>query len=73
MSKAPANHASSPQDIERNEVLNAIGRKWSKFSKHELSMLNTNDERVSQIVSKYGLNRLDVQRDVLTLMAGRNL
>jgi hypothetical protein len=36
MSNAPANHDSSPQDIERNEVLNAIGSKWSKFSKHEL-------------------------------------
>jgi len=73
MSNAPANHDSSPQDIERNEVLNAIGSKWSKFSKHELSMLKTNDELVSQIVSKYGLERLAAQRDVHTLMAGRNL
>lgn len=73
MSNAPANHDSSPQDIERNEVLNAIGSKWSKFSKHELSLLKTNDELVSQVASKYGLERNAAQRDVHTLMAGRNL
>ena len=42
----------SPQDIERNEVLNAIG---SKFPRHELSMVKTNDELVRQDASKYRL------------------
>ena len=73
MYNVPANHDSSPQDVERNEVLNAIGGKWSRFSKHELSMLKTNDELVSQIASKYGLERAAAQRDVHILMAGRNL
>ena len=73
MSNAPANHNSSQQDIERNDVLNAIGRKWGKFSKQELSVLKTNDELVSQVVRKYGLEKSAAQSDVGTLMAGRNL
>jgi hypothetical protein len=71
-SNAPVNHDSSPQDIERNEVLNAIGSKWRKFSTHELSMLKNIDELVGQIVTKYGLEKTVVRRDD-TLMAGRNL
>ena len=73
MSNAPANHDSSPQDVVRNDVLNAIARKWPKFSRHELSALTTNDDLVSQIVSKYGVERSVAQREVQTLMAGRNL
>lgn len=73
MSNAPANHDSSPQDIERNDVLNAIGSKWGKFSNQELSALKTNDELVSQVVRKYGMEKSAVQSDVDTLMAGRNL
>jgi hypothetical protein len=73
VSNAPANHDSSQQDIERNDVLNAIGSKWGKFSKQELSVLKTNDELVSQVVRKYGLEKSAAQSDVDTLMAGRNL
>ena len=73
MSNAPANHDSSQQDIERNDVLNAIGSKWSKFSKQELSVLKTNDELVGLVVRKYGVGKAAAQSDVDTLMAGRNL
>jgi hypothetical protein len=73
MSSAPANHDSSQQDIERNDVLNAIGSKWSKFSKQELSVLKTKDELVGQVVRKYGVEKATAQSDVDTLMAGRNL
>jgi hypothetical protein len=73
MSSAPANHDSSQQDIERNDVLNAIGRKWGKFSKQELSVLKTNDELVGQVVRKYGMEKSAAQSDVDTLMAGWNL
>ena len=31
------NNAARAQDSDRNDVLNAIGAKWSKFSKQELS------------------------------------
>lgn len=73
MPNAPANHDTSLQDIERNDVLNAIARKWGKFSEEELSMLNTNDELVSQVVKKYGVDKIAAQRDVTALLAGRNL
>jgi hypothetical protein len=64
---------SNAQDSDRNDVLNAIGAKWSKFSKQELSALRTNDELVAQLVTKYDIEKIAAQRDVDTLMAGRNL
>jgi len=74
MSNAPAtNHAARSQDSDRNDVLNAIGAKWSKFSKQELSDLKTNDELVTQVVAKYGVEKIAAQRDVDALMNGRNL
>ena len=73
MSNAPINHDTSLQDIERNDVLNAIGDKWSKFSKQELSMLKTNDELIDQVVTKYEVDRSTAESDVEKLMAGRNL
>lgn len=74
MSNAPAaNKAAREQDSDRNDVLNAIGAKWSKFSKQELSELETNDELITQIVVKYGVEKSAAQRDVDALMNGRNL
>ncbi len=73
MSNAPANNAARAQDSDRNDVLNAIGSKWSRFSKQELSDLKTNDELVTQVVAKYGVEKVAAQRDVDALMNGRNL
>lgn len=67
------NHDVRPHDSERNEVLNAIGSKWDKFSKQELADLKTNDDLVGQLVAKYGLEKAAAQRDVDTLMNGRSL
>lgn len=67
------NNAARSQDSDRNDVLNAVGAKWSKFSKQELSALTTNDELVAQLVAKYDIDKIAAQRDVDTLMAGRNL
>jgi hypothetical protein len=74
MSNAPAtNNAARAQDSDRNDMLNAIGEKWSKFSKQELSDLKTNDELVTQVVARYGVEKVAAQRDVDALMNGRNL
>lgn len=70
---ASPNHDARPQDSQRNEVLNDIGTKWDKFSKQELSALKTNDELVTQVIAKYGIDKIAAQRDVDALMAGRNL
>ena len=67
------NNAARSQDSDRNDVLNAIGAKWSKFSKQELSALTTNDELVAQLVAKYDIEKVAAQRDVDALMNGRNL
>jgi hypothetical protein len=74
MSNALAtNNAARSQDSDRNDVLNAIGAKWNKFSKQELSALTTNDELVAQLVAKYDIEKVAAQRDVDALMNGRNL
>lgn len=64
---------SSTNDTDRQDVLNEIGAKWSKFSKKELSNLTTNDQLVGQIVTRYGVKKEAAQRQVDILMDGRNL
>jgi hypothetical protein len=70
MSMPPHTH---PNTAPRDTILNDIGKKWSKFSKQELSSLKTNDELVTQVVAKYGIQKIVAQRDVDALMAGRHL
>lgn len=65
-------HDARPQDSKRNEVLNDIGSKWSKFSKQELAELKTSDELIDQVVAKYGIEKGAAKRDVDTLMNGRS-
>ena len=63
-----------PQDdSHRQHILNEIGTKWRRFSRRELASLATNDQLVSQIVDKYGVDKDVAQREVDTLMNGRNL
>lgn len=62
-----------PQDSKRDEMLNAIGAKWDKFSKQELAELKTSDELVTQVAAKYGIETEAARRDVDALMKGRSL
>jgi hypothetical protein len=74
MSADPStNHDAHPRNSERGEVLNAVGAQWSRFSRQELDALRTNDELVTQLVTKYGIDRIAAQRHVDTLMNGRSL
>jgi hypothetical protein len=54
-------------------ALDDIGSKWSKFSKQDLSALKSNDDLVTQVVAKYGLEKATAQRDVDALMKGRKI
>ena len=54
-------------------ALDDIGSKWSKFSKHDLSALKSNDDLVTQVVAKYGLEKATAERDVDALMKGRKI
>jgi hypothetical protein len=54
-------------------ILKEIGAKWSKFSEQDLSTLKSKDDLVSQVASKYSLDKVQAQRDVDALMKGRSL
>jgi len=54
-------------------LLKDIGAKWSKFSEHELGALKSKDDLISQVVSKYSLDKAQAQRDVDAVMKGRQI
>jgi hypothetical protein len=64
---------SSATNPDRQDVLNEIALKWSKFSKQDLTNITTNDQLVGEIVKKYGIKIKRAQREVDILMDGRNL
>jgi hypothetical protein len=55
----------------RNNIVKELHTKWAKFSEHELSALKGKDDLVSQVQSKYGLNKEQALRDVDALLKGR--
>jgi hypothetical protein len=57
----------------RQIVLKDIGAKWGKFSEQELSALKSKDDLVTQVVSKYSLEKDQAQRDVDALLKGRQI
>lgn len=50
-----------------------IAGKWSKFSATEIAALKSTDELVSQVASKYALDKAAAQKDVDTFANGRAL
>ena len=54
-------------------VLKEIGSKWGKFSEQDLSALKGKDDLVNQVVAKYGLEKVQAQRDVDALLKGRHI
>jgi hypothetical protein len=54
-------------------VLTEIRAKWGKFSEQDLSALKGNDDLVTQLAAKYGLEKVQAQRDVDALMKGRRI
>ncbi len=66
--------ASNTNAAEANQILlKEIGAKWGKFSEHELSSLKNKDDLVTQVVAKYGLEKSAAQRDVDSLVKGRQI
>ena len=57
----------------RQIVLKEIGVKWNKFSEQDLSALKGKDDLVTQVGAKYGLEKAQAQRDVDTLLKGRQI
>jgi hypothetical protein len=57
----------------RQVVLTEIRAKWGKFSEQDLSALKGNDDLVTQLAAKYGIETAQAQRDVDGLMKGRQI
>jgi hypothetical protein len=54
-------------------IRNDIKAKWDKFSEQELTALKDRDDLVTQVVAKYDLNKPQAERDVDTLLRGRQI
>jgi hypothetical protein len=54
-------------------MIKEIHVKWDKFSELELSALKSRDDLISQVATKYGLEKGRAQRDVDALLKGRQL
>jgi hypothetical protein len=50
-----------------------IQTKWGKFSAQEIADLQTKDDLVTQVQTKYALDRAQAQRDVDAFAKGRQL
>ena len=48
-----------------------IGSKWGKFTQQELTDLKDNDDLVTQLVAKYGIEKDAATRDAATVVKGR--
>lgn len=57
----------------KQKLLKDIRVKWAKFTEQEVNNLKSNDDLVSQVVAKYGLDKAQVQRDADVLRAGRDI
>jgi uncharacterized protein YjbJ (UPF0337 family) len=50
-----------------------IQKQWSKFTYQEVSALKSKDELVTQVQTKYALDKAQAQKDVDTFAKGRQL
>jgi hypothetical protein len=57
--------------IVRQEVRQEIGAKWNKLSAQDLSTLKDRDDLVREVVSRYGIEKSQAQRDVDSVLLGR--
>ena len=58
-------------DPNKQAVFQDIRAKWGKFSESDLTALKDKDDLVAQVVTKYGQEKAQVQREVDTLLKGR--
>jgi hypothetical protein len=67
----------SSNSVNANETTQMIRKdikaKWDKFSDQELTALKNKDELVTQVMSKYNVEKPNAQRDVDALLKGREI
>jgi hypothetical protein len=57
----------------KETVFNEIRTTWGKFSEEDLSALKGNNDLVTQLAAKYGIENTQAQRDVDALLNGRQI
>ena len=68
------NHSTTPQAAEAGQMIRKeIKTKWDKLSDQDLTSLKNRDDLVTQVVAKYGLEKVQAQRDVDALLKGRQI
>jgi chemotaxis regulatin CheY-phosphate phosphatase CheZ len=73
-SKALAAVASPGGSAETSRtVRREVGAKWDKLSEQDLSALKDRDDLVQKIVSRYGIETSEAQRDVDLVLKGRHI
>jgi hypothetical protein len=73
MPNAPAPTDQIWETTTRDSILNDVAAHWRRFSRKDLAELESNEELATQVAAKYGLDKIDAQRDVDKLLAGRRL
>lgn len=69
----PTPVAATPTTPEARHTLSKdIHAKWNKFSETDAAAFKSSDDLVTQVVSKYGMDKAIAQRDVDTLLKGRS-
>ncbi len=69
---SPAKSQTAAAEMKQT-VRNEIRAKWGKFSEQELTSLKGKDDLVTQIVAKYGTEKIQAQRDVDAMLKGRQI
>jgi hypothetical protein len=69
----PATSAEAASAETRLIVRREVGARWSKLSEQELSALTDRDDLVREVVSKYGIEMSEAQRDVDLVLKGRRI
>ena len=70
----PSTSNNAPNSIENAQLIRKdIKAKWDKFSEQELTSLKNKDELVTQVMSKYNVEKPNAQRDVDALLKGREI
>jgi hypothetical protein len=73
-SKALVDVASPDGSAETSRtVRREVGAKWDKLSEQDLSALKDRDDLVQKIVSRYGIETSEAQRDVDLVLRGRHI
>lgn len=68
-----AHAAATPAQANTSGMRAEIVQKWSKFTDQEVTALKSKDDLVSQVQSKYQLDKTQAQKDVDAFAKGRQL